>query len=574
MRFLNKIKMGTKLLILIATMLIGIVLVGGIGYYYNTQSQKALDNMYKQNLVSIELLTDVRTQSRANFANVLKLILITDSSEQKETKADIEKRTAAIDKDFKEYETLDFDTYEIQQYEVVKKQLSAWNTMLNKFVELSTSGKSKEALDLFKSSGEKMFEDLQTAIRDLLNDNIKDADELYQKNLAEAKVATTLLIVVIVVTALVCILLGRVIVKSITTPITKLVGFIRKTAELDFVYDASFDVLLIQKDEIGVMAQAVADMRKALRQMAGKVITISNNLAASSEQLTASTDENTNTVNQVVVAINEIADGNGSLAETVNKASETMNEVARNIDVVNKATSQSVGNAKNSLEIVVEGQKAVDVTIGKMQENIKVSTEVNDSIHQLSELMVQVNTITDVINSIATQTNLLALNAAIEAARAGEAGKGFAVVAEEIRKLAEGSSSAAQQITNIIKDTVEKNAVTTHNMEKAQQILAEQEKAVKVTKEVFDRIKESVDDIANQTKNAAMMLNTIDTASKEVSNQTQDMAAIAQQSAASSQQISASSQEQLASIEMIAKAANDLSTMALELNNEINQFKI
>jgi methyl-accepting chemotaxis protein len=446
--------------------------------------------------------------------------------------------------------------------------------MLNKFVELSTSGKSKEALDLFKSSGEKMFEDLQTAIRDLLNDNIKDADELYQKNLAEAKVATTLLIVVIVVTALVCILLGRVIVKSITTPITKLVGFIRKTAELDFVYDASFDVLLIQKDEIGVMAQAVADMRKALRQMAGKVITISNNLAASSEQLTASTDENTNTVNQVVVAINEIADGNGSLAETVNKASETMNEVARNIDVVNKATSQSVGNAKNSLEIVVEGQKAVDVTIGKMQENIKVSTEVNDSIHQLSELMVQVNTITDVINSIATQTNLLALNAAIEAARAGEAGKGFAVVAEEIRKLAEGSSSAAQQITNIIKDTVEKNAVTTHNMEKAQQILAEQEKAVKVTKEVFDRIKESVDDIANQTKNAAMMLNTIDTASKEVSNQTQDMAAIAQQSAASSQQISASSQEQLASIEMIAKAANDLSTMALELNNEINQFKI
>lgn len=186
----------------------------------------------------------------------------------------------------------------------------------------------------------------------------------------------------------------------------------------------------------------------------------------------------------------------------------------------------------------------------------------------------RVGEITEVINSISDQTNMLALNAAIEAARAGEAGKGFAVVAEEIRKLADGSSKAAQEIALIVRDTIDKNSFASENMNKAKEIVANQNQAVINTKEAFLRMETLVDSIATRTMNAAKMLSEITDHSRTLSVHTQDMAAVAEQSAASSEEISASSEEQLAAIETIAKAASDLSGMAIDLNKEIGAFKI
>ncbi|MHB8066185.1 MAG: methyl-accepting chemotaxis protein, partial [Ruminiclostridium sp.] len=327
-------------------------------------------------------------------------------------------------------------------------------------------------------------------------------------------------------------------------------------------------------DEIGIIVNSVSNMRTSLRNTISKLLSISNNLAANSEELTASTDESTKTINQVVTAINGIAKGNNSQAEAINKASQTIFDIANNIDEVDRATSESVNTAMESLEIVSEGQNAVELTTAKMQENIKVAGNVNNSLNELSQSISKVGNISEVINSIAAQTNLLALNAAIEAARAGESGRGFAVVAEEIRKLAEQSSSAAKDIAIIIKDTVTKNAIALENMDKAEEIITEQSHSVDVTKEAFDKVKLSVEGIAKRIKNAFDMLSTIDAASKEISSRTHDMAAIAEQAAAGSEEISASSEQQLASIEMIATASSDLSGMAIELNNEISKFKL
>jgi len=574
MKIFNNLKIRTKLTILVTLMLISILIVGSFGYYSNQQSQKALSSIYTQNFISVELLSDARTQSRANYANVLKIMLISGTPFEKEVLADIEKRKTTLDNDLKSYENSELDSTEQKQYALLKEKLKVWRGTLSNAVELSTSGKPDEALEMFKYSGETVFVDMQTTIEDLVNYNIKRADEIYLQNQKSQKTGNTLLLTIMFGISAICILLGVLITQNITKPISKVVAIIKKTSDFDLVFDKSYEELLSRKDEMGIIVRSIGDMRISLRNIIGKLLSVSNNLAANSEELTASTDESTKTINQVVLAINEIAKGNNSQAEAVNKASQTIYDISNNIDEVDRVTSESVSAAIASLEIVSEGQNAVVLTTTKMQENIEVTGNVNNSLNELSESISKVGNISEVIDSIAAQTNLLALNAAIEAARAGESGRGFAVVAEEIRKLAEQSSTAAKDIAIIIKDTVTKNAVALENMDKAKEIIAEQSHAVDVTKDTFDKIKLSVDGIAERTKNASEMLIAIDAAAQEVSSHTHDMAAIAQEAAAGSEEISASSEQQLASIEMIANAANDLSGMAIELNHEISKFKL
>jgi len=574
MGIINNLKIRAKLTVLVVVMILGILIVGSFSFYNNIQSAKTLSNMYTQNFITVQLLSDVRVQARGNYANILKLMLISDTAYQKIVLADIEKREVTLDNDLEFFLDTDLDSTEQNQYALLEKKLKAWRVILSNTVELSTSGKADEALELYKSSIEIIFEDLQTTINDLVSYNIKSADKMYIQNQKTEKTKNTFLTVLIFGIAAICILLCIFITRTITKPVSKVVGIIKKTSDFDLVFDKSYEELLIRKDEMGIIVRSIGDMRSSLRIIIGKLLSISNNLAANSEELTASTDESTKTINQVVSAINEIAKGNNSQADAVNKASLTIYDIANSIDEVDRVTSESVSTAMESLDIVSEGQNAVALTTTKMQENIEITGNVNNSLNELSESISKVGNISDVINSIAAQTNLLALNAAIEAARAGESGRGFAVVAEEIRKLAEQSSSAAKDIAIIIKDTVTKNAVALENMDKAKEIISEQSHAVDVTKEAFDKIKLSVEGIAKSTNNASEMLTAIDAASKEISSHTNDMAAIAEQSAAGSEEISASSEQQLASIEMIANAANDLSGMAIELNNEIGKFKL
>lgn len=574
MNLLNKIKIRTKLTILISFMIVGIILVGIVGYYYNYQSNKALSVLHDENMVRIQILGDVRTQSRANFANLLRLILNSDSSYQKSVLEDIETRKKAIDNGLQIFASSQLDEYETQEYDTLKEKLLQWREIIDTVINLTSSGRYEEAQTFFSEKAEPYLEELQSGIRNLLNYNIESSETIYNENQRAAKEANSLLIFIVAITAILCIILSILIALSITKPIKKIVTLVRTTAQLDLVYDASYESLLKNKDEISDMMSSVSDMRKSLVDIVKKVFLISGQLAASSNELTESADENTKTVNQVVTAINEIAEGNGSQAETVAQMNTTISGIAKNINNMNTATVESTEKAMESLELLKEGQNAVEVTIRTMKQNIEITNDANTSIEELSDIIGQVSNITEVINSIAKQTNLLALNAAIEAARAGEAGKGFAVVAEEIRKLAEGSSAAAKEIADIIAATMDKNNSTSKKMEYAIEIVSEQEAAVEITKKAFDKIEEAVIDIAQRTKNAGNMLNHINKSAKAVSDQTQDMAAISQESAASSEEISASSEEQMASIELIATSASQLSHMAKELKQEINRFKI
>ncbi len=571
-KLMDNAKIRVKLVLLIFAMIIGMILVGSMGWVQTLKAQRDLDTMYNDNLNQVASLSNAGTALMTDFTNILRLIASDNTSYQMAVLSDIIGKEKNLDNSIKKISTTNLDSNGQKIYSSIQENLIAWKDIKNKIIELSTSGKTSEASAIYSDKGDTVFRKLEANVTSLINANMKEASDVYEKSLDSARQSSLFLIILIIAVSLVCIMIGVVIARSITKPISTIVSIIRKTAGFDLVFDESYNSLIKRRDEIGIIINSISDMRHSLHDTITKLHNISGTMAANSEELTTSTSESTKSITQVTASLDEIAKGNANQSEVVSKTSEHITEIAGHISKANDATTENEKAVILSLEAVSEGYDAILLTSEKVQENISVSEEVNKSLSDLSKSIIKVGSITDVINSLAAQTNLLALNAAIEAARAGTAGKGFAVVADEVRKLAEESSSAAKEINSIVQAIIANNAMTSHNMERAKELEAEQSFAVDTTKHAFDKIRISVEAIAEKTKEVSEMLTTIDKASREISSHTHDLATLAEESAASSEEISASSQQQLSAMEIIAKASSDLSDMAQQLDNEVNKF--
>lgn len=362
--------------------------------------------------------------------------------------------------------------------------------------------------------------------------------------------------------------------KYIAKPIVKVTEITKKTSEFDLVDDESFEELLKYKDESRGMAEALMDTRKSLREMILKLQDATSTITSHSDKLTKNTNENVKTITQVATTINEIAEGNNNQAQNINKMNQTLDEVVQLIDNITIESLNGSENAVKSLDLIVDGQKAMDIQANRMDENITMSQQATESIDELSKIIDEVANIVNIITSIAEQTNLLSLNAAIEAARAGETGRGFAVVAHEIRNLAENSAEAAKKITDLINSTKEKTSLAVSNINQTGMLVNEQKEILKSTQQAFSKVKTTYNQIVSSFQHTSEVMKTIDEKSKDIFAQTQDMVAMAEEFAASTEEIAAATQEQLTSTEMIAQSSDDLNLLAGNLNTEINKFKV
>ncbi|ACL74437.1 methyl-accepting chemotaxis protein [Ruminiclostridium cellulolyticum] len=573
-KLMDNAKIRVKLVLLIFAMIIGMVLVGSMGWFQTRKAQRALDTMYNDNLNQVASLSNAGTALMTDFTNILRLIASDNTSYQMAVLSDIIEKEKNLDINIKKISTTNLGSDEDKIYASIKENITAWKEIKNKIIELSTSGNTQEASAIYSDNGDTLFRKLEASVTSLINANIKEASDVYAKSLESARQASLFLIILMIAVSMVCIIIGIVIARSITGPISTIVSIIRKTAGFDLVFDESYNSMINRKDEIGIIINSISDMRHSLNNTITELHNISGTMAANSEELTTSTAESTKSITQVTASLDEIAKGNANQSEVVSKTSEHITEIVEHISQANDATIENEKAVILSLEAVTEGYNAIVLTSEKVLESTSVSEEVNRSLEDLSKSVIKVGSITDVINSLASQTNLLSLNAAIEAARAGTAGKGFAVVADEVRKLAEESSNAAKEINSIVQAIIANNAMTADKMERAKELEAEQSSAVDTTKQAFDKIKISVEVIADKTKKVSEMLNTIDKASKEISSHTHDLSTLAEESAASSEEISASCQQQLSAMEIIAKASSDLSVMAQQLDGEINKFRL
>lgn len=394
----------------------------------------------------------------------------------------------------------------------------------------------------------------------------QDRDEALSHNQALTRFLWGTTIFVSLLVALVAVAVSRRIVRPI--------GGLVRGAEQIAAGDLTATVAAKSQDEIGRLAQAFAGMSTSLKELIRKVADTAQNVAASSEELSASTADAEKAVQQVAATTQDMAQSTSDQAAAAQKAAGMVSEIAGAITSAREQIEKLARSADQLRGLADQGTKTIAAQSEKMRENADSAERVAEAVHQLASQAQDVGQILATIASIAEQTNLLALNAAIEAARAGEAGRGFAVVAEEVRKLAEGSSQATEEIGRIVQNIQAGAEAAVAEMDRAKDIVVAQDAATRDSSRAFHAIAAAVNQMDESIKQVAIFAEQVEGNAKSITETVESISSAAQENAAATEELAASSEEQNASMEQIAGAAEALAGLAQELQAAVARFKL
>lgn len=334
------------------------------------------------------------------------------------------------------------------------------------------------------------------------------------------------------------------------------------------------DVQPTKNDEIGDMGKVLIEMKHNLKGFVRQIQSSADTLAASGEELTATVEENKKASEGVSQSIIEIAAGTSANSDSVSAISATLEELSAstqemsaNSGEVNQNTQAAVVEIRSGMGMLghLSQQSAM---IADAMQNI---TEVTRALEAGSK---QIQGIVEVINNLAGQTNLLALNAAIEAARAGEAGRGFAVVAEEVRKLAEQSAGATEDISQIINTMSQQIGQAVASVTEANAKVADGKTAAETTRSNFTGIAAKLEEVKNRIEQISLAVDETAKGAQSMVSSIEVISSVASDTSNNASSVAAIAEEQSASMNEISGQAESLSHLAIELEHAARKFKL
>ncbi|MGM0830894.1 MAG: methyl-accepting chemotaxis protein [Bacillota bacterium] len=378
----------------------------------------------------------------------------------------------------------------------------------------------------------------------------------------------------LIVTALITLAVMLMLVVFISNKITKPIKQLQKTVTDVSTGDLSIQSEINSKDETGLLA---SDLNKMIVNMKDTIQVVQEsiyNVRESAEGLSAVSEETNASSEEMAKAVSEIATGASQSASDSDRAHHQTEQLGTRINGVyekSKAMSEMAGQAdvmnQSGLNQVKELENAYHSSSEYISSMEKVIFSLEAKVKTIESVM---GTITD----ISSQTNLLALNASIEAARAGEHGKGFAVVAEEVRKLADQSVKATEEVKRTIIEIQQGSHQAVDEMVKTKETFDVQNEVIQKTNHVFDQTSQLMKSMQDEIERMYEEVGQINHEKDEVVNVIQMMAATAEQTAASCEEMSASTEEQVRAVQSVTEAAERLTDLSQELQFSIERFKI
>jgi methyl-accepting chemotaxis protein len=470
------------------------------------------------------------------------LVLVNSQSAAEQQKTAIEKARSEYRENLKNLEALEKDPQGIKLIEESKAAASAAAQANNRVIELALADKKAEALSLLLSQAGPLTKKAQSTFDAQVHFQEANVKVAYDKAVSLYKTQRLILLISGALAFLLGLAGAIFLTHNFVTRLNRVAASMDKVA----AGDLSTKLKIFAKDEIGELGHAINRMLDSVHGVVSTIKITAEQVAAASTQLSQ-------TAEQMATGAEEVACQAGTVAVASEEMSATSNDIAQNCHLSAESASQVTDTTRKGFAVVQHTVNGIRNRGERTKENARM-------IASLGERSDQIGAIVSTIEDIADQTNLLALNAAIEAARAGEQGRGFAVVADEVRALAERTTKATKEISEMIRSIQNETKVAIVSME-------EGVRGTEVGAQDAAQLETSLQEILDQVNSVTMQISQIATAAEQQTSTTSEITNNIQQITEVVSETAKGSQES-------AAAATRLSHLAEELQRAVEMFRL
>lgn len=395
---------------------------------------------------------------------------------------------------------------------------------------------------------------------------------IYNKELARgANIILFNNLVSIAIVLAVALLISLMTTGKIIDPIKRISKTISGVSEGDLTVEK---IHIKTKDEMKLLGDSVNRLLDNLHRIVKMIVSSSDRLSKYAATLKESSEYVSNATSEVANAISQMAvQTDEQFRETVESV-EKVNLLGENIKETAEASNKIGIVVEKNVELKELGLSSVRELKEAAQENNENTAIIENLVHKMNEYSTHIGEITTIISNIASQTNLLSLNASIEAARAGENGLGFAVVAEEIRKLANETAHAVNDIHDKIEQVQEQTSEVVNFISKSRAGVDRINRCVEKTEEIIGMISDGLQALIEDIKVIVEHNHVINRKKDEILEMLGHVSDTAQDNSAAIEEISATAQEQSVTIIEINQSITQLYDMANDLNALVKEFKV